>query len=195
MPLCIARCYRFCHWTCAWPWEESGYDGARGSGILLATAFSRMLSAAEIDRGTPLTFQERCEFLTDRIFGGDVSEPACRVMTFSLYLSLLEELVLGDLALLMLWTMRSMYQDRKLNWILAGIFVAIMIGVFMLIRTQTPVDDEQFLHSMIPHHSGAILMCERSAITDQEIRRLCETIVKTQKDEIAQMEAILTRLN
>lgn len=101
MPLCIARCYRFCHWTCAWPWEESGYDGARGSGILLATAFSRMLSAAEIDRGTPLTFQERCEFLTDRIFGGDVSEPACRVMTFSLYLSLLEELVLGDLALLM----------------------------------------------------------------------------------------------
>lgn len=104
-------------------------------------------------------------------------------------------LMVSPMALLMLWTMRSMYQDRKLNWILAGIFVAIMIGVFMLIRTQTPVDDEQFLHSMIPHHSGAILMCERSAITDQEIRRLCETIVKTQKDEIAQMEAILTRLN
>lgn len=83
------------------PWEESVYDGACGSGILLTTAFRRMLAAVEINRGTPLTFKERCKFLADRIFGGDVSEPACRVTTFSLYLSLLEDLVPGDIALLM----------------------------------------------------------------------------------------------
>jgi uncharacterized protein (DUF305 family) len=47
---------------------------------------------------------------------------------------------------------------------------------------------------MIPHHSGAILMCERSTITDQEIIELCGEIVQTQEEEIAQMEAILQRM-
>lgn len=47
---------------------------------------------------------------------------------------------------------------------------------------------------MIPHHSGAVLMCERSEITDQEIADLCVEIVRTQEEEIAQMEAILERL-
>ena len=60
-------------------------------------------------------------------------------------------------------------------------------------RTQAVVGDAQFLRSMIPHHSGAILMCEQSAITDPEIVRLCGEIVKTQKEEIAQMQAILAR--
>jgi len=46
---------------------------------------------------------------------------------------------------------------------------------------------------MIPHHSGAILMCEQAAITDPEIVALCGDIVKAQRDEIAQMKAILAR--
>lgn len=44
---------------------------------------------------------------------------------------------------------------------------------------------------MIPHHSRAILVCQESDITDPEILKLCETIVKAQKEEIAQMEDIL----
>jgi uncharacterized protein (DUF305 family) len=47
---------------------------------------------------------------------------------------------------------------------------------------------------MIPHHSGAILMCEQSPITDPEIVALCAHIVKSQMDEIRQMEKILARL-
>ncbi|NJM42435.1 MAG: DUF305 domain-containing protein [Anaerolineae bacterium] len=46
---------------------------------------------------------------------------------------------------------------------------------------------------MIPHHSGAILMCEQSSITDPEIIKLCNDIVAAQKAEIAHMQALLER--
>lgn len=44
---------------------------------------------------------------------------------------------------------------------------------------------------MIPHHSGAVLMCEQAKLSDPEIQRLCKQIVISQKQEIAQMEAWL----
>jgi len=46
---------------------------------------------------------------------------------------------------------------------------------------------------MIPHHSGAILMCEQSSLADPEIVALCREIVAAQKAEIAKMRAILAR--
>lgn len=80
------------------PTSETVYDGACGSGILLTTAFRRMLAHARAKRGSPLPWSERLTLLTTRIFGSDLSEPACRVTAFSLYLSLLEELVPADIA-------------------------------------------------------------------------------------------------
>ena len=60
-------------------------------------------------------------------------------------------------------------------------------------RTQALIGDNQFLRAMIPHHSGAILMCEKSAITDPQIKQLCTGILASQKAEIAQMKALLER--
>ena len=40
-------------------------------------------------------------------------------------------------------------------------------------RTQAAVGDRQFLRSMIPHHSGAVLMCQQASLSDPEIRALC----------------------
>jgi uncharacterized protein (DUF305 family) len=48
---------------------------------------------------------------------------------------------------------------------------------------------------MIPHHSGAILMCERSNITDPEIKSLCGEIIESQKREISEMKALMNRLS
>ena len=79
------------------PWEESVYDGACGSGILLTTAFRRMLGHARAASGQPILLAERIALLRTRIFGSDLSETACRVTAFSLYLSLLEDLVPQDL--------------------------------------------------------------------------------------------------
>jgi len=58
---------------------------------------------------------------------------------------------------------------------------------------QLLIGDTQFLRSMIPHHSGAILMCERGKISDPEINTLCGQIIQSQKQEIDQMKQILTR--
>ncbi|MBB6095031.1 hypothetical protein HNQ60_003918 [Povalibacter uvarum] len=76
---------------------ETIYDGACGSGILLTTAFRRMLGVAERRKGSQLMLRERSELLCERIFGSDVSEAACRITAFSLYLSLLERLQPADI--------------------------------------------------------------------------------------------------
>lgn len=78
--------------------EERVCDMASGSGILLTTAFRRMLSIAEARAGRQYSLRERVELLQGHIFGADISETACRVTAFSLYLSLLEGLEPSDLA-------------------------------------------------------------------------------------------------
>ncbi len=102
-------------------------------------------------------------------------------------------IMVSAMALLMLVTMRSMYEDPKMNTMLYIGFGLVFVASFFMARTQTAVGDEQFLRSMIPHHSSAILMCAESAITDPEIASLCEDIVAAQEREIAQMQDILAR--
>jgi uncharacterized protein (DUF305 family) len=48
---------------------------------------------------------------------------------------------------------------------------------------------------MIPHHAGAILMCQQASIQGQEIRTLCNNIISGQQAEIDQMKTILARLD
>ena len=74
------------------PLAERIFDGACGSGILLTTAYRKLIALAQERQGQPLGFQARCDLLLRQIFGGDVNPMACRVTAFSLYLSLLEGL-------------------------------------------------------------------------------------------------------
>lgn len=74
------------------PENCSVYDGACGSGILLTTAFRKMLRSAEVAHGRKLRFDERVTLMRKSIFGNDVDETACWISAFSLYLSLLEDL-------------------------------------------------------------------------------------------------------
>jgi hypothetical protein len=97
------------------------------------------------------------------------------------------------MVIVMLLVMPSMFKNKKLNASLYALFGALIVLVYLLMRTQTPVGNVQFLRSMIPHHSSAILMCEQAAITDPEITALCGQIVEAQEEEIAQMQAILER--
>ena len=98
------------------------------------------------------------------------------------------------MGILMLVLMRGMYTNRRLNVVLYVGFVLAFVLALAGIRTQTPISNEQFIASMIPHHSGAILMCREADITDAELRILCDTIEEGQRNEIEQMKAILTRL-
>ena len=103
----------------------------------------------------------------------------------------------APMSIVMLFTMKSMYRNAKLNLVLYAVFAAVLVLSLVGIRAQGLVGDRQFLRSMIPHHSGALLMCNRSDLRDAEIRDLCfgpDGIVTSQTREIAQMRAIKDRL-
>jgi hypothetical protein len=102
-------------------------------------------------------------------------------------------MMVAPMGVLMLLFMRSMYPSRRANAIIVAAAVLVFAGSFVGMRTQAGVGDDQFLESMIPHHSGAILMCEEASLTDPEIIELCEDIVRSQQAEIRKMEEILAR--
>ena len=72
--------------------------------------------------------------------------------------------------------------------------VVIFAGSFYAMRSQAAIGDRELIRGMIPHHSGAILMCGKAKLTDPELIALCDEIVDAQEREISQMQAILDRL-
>lgn len=103
----------------------------------------------------------------------------------------------APMAIVMMLTMKSMFMNASLNMILYAGLAAVFLLSLWGIRTQGLVDDRRFLESMIPHHSGALTMCNRSSLRDAEVRDLCfkpNGIVDSQTREIDQMKTILQRL-
>jgi len=94
---------------------------------------------------------------------------------------------------IMVLSMRRMYPDATKTVLTIGLSAAIAVGAWFAIRQQWGIGDTQFLRSMIPHHSGAILMCREASISDPRIAELCRTIEAGQREEIRQMEAILAK--
>lgn len=47
---------------------------------------------------------------------------------------------------------------------------------------------------MIPDHSVAILTSERADLSDPRVRELADTIIQTQREEIAEMKALIEAL-
>jgi uncharacterized protein (DUF305 family) len=104
-------------------------------------------------------------------------------------------LMAAPMMVIELVVMRSMYPNRALNAALIVAGAVALAALWVFTREQTAVSDRQFLRSMIPHHSGAILMCREAAIRDAEIRELCRTIIASQQREIDQMKDKLSRLD
>jgi len=99
----------------------------------------------------------------------------------------------APMAAVMLLTMKAMYPNKKLNSVLYALFGVVFVLSLWGVRDQLAVTDKQFLRSMIPHHSGAILMCEKAKLSASELRTLCGQIIQSQKQEIQQMKVILAR--
>lgn len=102
-------------------------------------------------------------------------------------------MMVAPMALVMPFAMRSMFPSRRLNLIVMAVAIVVFGASYYGMRTQALIGDSEFLRAMIPHHSGAVLMCEQAKITDPEILALCRQIVEGQQQEIRQMEAILAR--
>ncbi|MCA1408980.1 DUF305 domain-containing protein [Ensifer sp. IC3342] len=103
--------------------------------------------------------------------------------------------MVAPMGIIMLATMAGMYKNKGLNLALYLGLAAIFVVAFAGTRTQTLIDDNQFIASMIPHHSGAILMCREAKLADEEMVNLCKQISEGQRKEIEQMKAIKVRLD
>lgn len=109
------------------------------------------------------------------------------------YMALTMAMPMGMLMLLM---MKTMYPNPQVNRVLYALFALLFVLALWGTRAQALVGDRQFVRAMIPHHSGAILMCHRAALQDAGIRDLCFKpggIIDSQTREIAQMQALLAR--
>jgi uncharacterized protein (DUF305 family) len=100
----------------------------------------------------------------------------------------------APMGIFMLATMPHMFHRKGLNVALYLLLAVLTVGSFTATRAQTLIDDRQFIDSMIPHHSGAILMCREADLNDAELVDLCTEIMSAQRSEIDQMERIRTRL-
>lgn len=100
----------------------------------------------------------------------------------------------APMGMLMLATMPGMFPNRRMNLLLYAAFALLTVGSFWATRSQAAIDDRQFIASMIPHHSGAILMCREANLSDPELISLCHDIERTQREEIERMNAIAARL-
>ena len=100
----------------------------------------------------------------------------------------------APMGIFMLATMPGMFPNRRANLALYVLFAALTAGSFWMTRAQALIEDRQFIASMIPHHSGAILMCREANLADEELVSLCGEIIQAQREEIEQMEAIAERL-
>ena len=101
-------------------------------------------------------------------------------------------LMTAPMVIIELALMGAMYQNKKMNIVIIAAGLIALVVFWILIRQQTAISDKQFLRSMIPHHAGAVLMCEKAPIQDSQLKELCQTIISGQQAEIVQMK---TRLN
>lgn len=114
---------------------------------------------------------------------------------FSLTRTYMTLLMTAPMALLMLALMPGMYASKKLNTAITIIAISVFTFALTALRSQAFISDIQYLRAMIPHHSSAIMTSKNANIKDPEVRRLSDSIIKSQEREIKQMKKILDRLN
>ena len=103
----------------------------------------------------------------------------------NLYMTLL---MVSAMLIIELLIMKGMYQNKKINWAIITVSLAIGIFSWFGIREQLFVGDKEFVKGMIPHHAAAVLMSEKAKLTDPELIELQKNILETQAKEIEFMK-------
>jgi len=101
---------------------------------------------------------------------------------------------IGGMAIVMFLFMRKMYTNKVKNaTIIIGSLILMSVSTF-LVRQQIPVDDVRWMRAMIPHHSIAILTSKNADISDPNVKKLANDIIKAQEREITEMKKMIERL-
>ncbi|MBD3247419.1 DUF305 domain-containing protein [Candidatus Pacearchaeota archaeon] len=114
---------------------------------------------------------------------------------FSLTRVYMALLMVAPMSLSMMFFMRKMYKNKKLNRIIIITSIAVFVLALFFLRSQILISDEQYMKAMIPHHSSAILTSNYADIQDPEVQKLAKDIIDAQEREIELMENILEGLH
>lgn len=104
-------------------------------------------------------------------------------------------LMVTPMAVVMMAMMGKMYKNKKANTTIIAAAVVLFIAVLTGLRSQTPVDDVQYMKAMIPHHSSAIMVSKHANIKDPEVKKLSDGIIASQEKEITEMNQMIERLS
>ncbi len=124
-------------------------------------------------------------FLNVDVFDHVYLSPTRTYMTF---------LMIAPMAIVMLLFMWGMYKNKAINYGIIAASVLTFVLCFSGLREQTFISDVQWMKAMIPHHSSAIMVSEEAHLTDPEAQKLAREIIIAQKEEIAEMERMIARL-
>jgi peptidoglycan/LPS O-acetylase OafA/YrhL len=103
-------------------------------------------------------------------------------------------LMIAAMAISMLLFMWKMYPNNKMNLGIIAFAAISFFGTLYLLRTQTPINDVQWMKAMIPHHSSAIMTSSKVGFKDAEVQELADDIIIAQEKEIKQMKEMINRL-
>jgi hypothetical protein len=88
-----------------------------------------------------------------------------------------------------MFALMGLYYMNMMQIVLGTIIIIIML---YMIRTQTFINESQYLSGMIPHHSMAVLMSkrllEKKLSLEPEIKQLVTNIISSQEREINLMK-------
>ena len=97
----------------------------------------------------------------------------------------------GSMIIIMLLFMLNMYKKRSANIAIISLGLLLIAGGIGLVRSQVTVSDVDYMEGMIPHHSIAILTSDRAQIKDIRVRKLADEIIKSQRNEIMEMQWLI----
>jgi uncharacterized protein (DUF305 family) len=103
-------------------------------------------------------------------------------------------LMIAPMAISMMLFMWGMYENKKANYIIISTALVIFATTFTMLRNQTLIADVQWMKAMIPHHSSAIMVSQKAHLKDPETQQLARDIIEAQMKEIAQMKAMIERI-
>lgn len=103
-------------------------------------------------------------------------------------------LMISAMAVTMMLFMWGMYENKKANYVIIASAIVIFVSTLTMLRNQTLIEDVQWMKAMIPHHSSAIMVSQKAHLKDPEAQQLAREIIKAQKKEIAQMKAMIERI-
>lgn len=95
------------------------------------------------------------------------------------------------MAVLMVVFMPGMYPDKAKNALITSLGMVVFMTAFIFLRLQVFISDKEYMRTMIPHHSSAILTSKKATLNDPDVKKLAEEIIKSQEDEIIEMKQIL----